>query len=278
MSKNKSCVVLFSGGTDSTLTAALCEKLYDKVYLVTYSRFGIASVENSKVNAQMLIDKFGADRFEHHLINIDNLFKHVSYEKYFKNLFKHKFMNLSTCGLCKLSMHIRTIKFCEDNKIEHVADGANQGMTMFPAQMKSVISEIQKMYEEFGIIYSNPVFEYHAPDEGGFVEMENMNLVHAPLEKKRDPSKEEKEKTAGQVLYEMGLAPMPNVKGSKYDRDRQPRCFQFILFKIFAQKYYLEDHDYEDYVRDTNSFFKDKIEMAKEVLKDKDNKFKRIFS
>lgn len=281
MYKEDECVVLFSGGTDSTLAAALQQENFNKVHLVTYDRFGIYAIENSKVNAQMLIDKYGPDRMEHHLINIDNIFKHVSYEKYLKNIIKHKLMLLSTCGLCKLAMHIRTVKFCQDNKIKYVSDGANQGMNMFPAQMKGVIDQLKKMYEHFGIQYSNPVFEYEPPEEGGFVKMENLHLV-SQLSCKDDDgtdqmTKEQRDRTTGQILYEKGLAPLPNVKGTPYDRKRQPRCFQFILFKIFAKKYFLESSDYDDYVNKTDEFFAEKIESAINLLESNDEKNKKMF-
>jgi predicted subunit of tRNA(5-methylaminomethyl-2-thiouridylate) methyltransferase len=267
MTKNKkdTCVILFSGGTDSTLAAVLQEEYFNEIHLLTFDRFGIASVENSKVNAQMLIDKYGADRIKHVIINIDKLFKHISYENYLTNIRKHGLMNLSTCGLCKLSMHIQTISYCNEQKISYVADGANQGMDMFPAQMKPVIDQMKALYLKFGVEYSNPVFDYEFPDDGSFLSMENSNMLTSiPTANK---SKESQKITAGRILYEKGLAPLPNVKGSDYDKKRQPRCFQFILFKTFANKFFLADSTYEEYVDKTVNFFEDKIKAAEKLLK-----------
>jgi len=42
--------------------------------------------------------------------------------------------------------------------------------------------------------------------------------------------------TSGMHLARLGLAPSDNVKGTEYDRERQPRCFQFILFNVFVRK------------------------------------------
>lgn len=264
--KFDSCAILFSGGTDSTLAAVLQEENFEQIHLLTFARLGIASVENSKVNAQMLIDKYGASRVKHIIINIDKLFKYISYENYLSNIKKHGLMNLSTCGLCKLSMHIQTISYCNQNSIFDVADGANQGMDMFPAQMKPVIDQMKELYKKFGINYSNPVFDYEHPDEGSFLSMENANMLKSIP--KIDSEKERNKLTAGKVLYEKGLAPLPNVKGSDYDKKRQPRCFQFILFKTFANKYFLADNTYEQYVEKTVSFFDDKIKVAEELLND----------
>lgn len=273
--KNNKIVILFSGGTDSTLAAALATNSFDEIHLITYSRLGIASVENSKVNALSLQEKYNNKKIIHKIIKIDKLFNHVSYENYFKNIIKHGFMNLSTCGLCKLSMHIRTIKYCMDNEIYHVSDGANAGMSMFPAQMKSVIKELEKMYMDFNIHYSNPVYDYDAPEEAKFIKNTHV-LSTAPKEEpvleKRQNVEKKTTKTAGQVLYNMGLAPAPNVKGSEYDRKRQPRCFQFIIFNIFAIKYFLEKYSYKEYEERTTEYFKSKIKTCSDLLKSKKDK------
>ena len=262
--QDDTCAILFSGGTDSTLAAVLQQEKFDKLVLLTFDRLGIAKVENSKVNAQMLIDKYGADKISHKIINFDKVFKKISYENYFRNVLKHGLMNLSTCGLCKLSMHIQAIDYCNEHGIKHVADGANQGMNMFPAQMKPVVDQMKELYQKYGINYSNPVFEYESPDEGSFISMENSNLLKSLP--KADEEKELQKKTAGKVLYEKGLAPMTNIKGSVYDRKRQPRCFQFILFKMFANKYFLANKTYDEYVSETVDFFGDKVKVAEAIL------------
>jgi predicted subunit of tRNA(5-methylaminomethyl-2-thiouridylate) methyltransferase len=274
-------VVLFSGGTDSTLAAALCAAKFDRVRLVTYERFGIANVENSRLNATMLMERFGPDKITHEIINIDELFKHVAYERYWESFKRHGFMLLSTCGLCKLSMHVRTVKYCVDNGIKSVCDGANSGMTMFPDQMKSVVEKLHAMYAEFGIDYSNPVFEYDAPDEPSFVDQGSVQALGEKLGNltakkisdfdKREQREEKPEKvTSGQILYQMNLAPAPNVKGTPYDRERQPRCFQFMLFNVFANKYFLPTKGYDAYEKATLAFFTEKIEMATKLLKEGD--------
>lgn len=263
-----SVAILFSGGTDSTLTAALLQESFSKVFLITYNRFGFHSADNTKTQAELLKNKFGEDKFVHVFINVDKLFKFLSYENYLQNIIKHGFFNLSTCGLCKLSMHARTIKYCLDNDIRYVADGANQAMNMEPAQMKPVIDAIKQMYDHFGIIYFNPVFEMDGPEDKGFIEKENLSLI----QKQKQGLSDEKANTPGNMLYKMGLAPAPNIKGSDYDRKRQPRCFQFIVFNIFAIKYFLDLHSYDEYEKMTLAFYKDKIKKTTMVLEKKFDK------
>ena len=251
--------VMFSGGTDSTLTAALVAQKYQKVHLVSYDRFDLFAVKNTQLNAQKLQHKYGHDRFEHHIIKINKITRYVFYERYLRNLKRHGFFLLSICGLCKLAMHIRTVIFCVENHISDICDGANQGMHLFPAQMAIVIDEVQKMYARFGITYSNPVFNFEGPQETGFADRLNLELS---VQDKSAPAPEETPtmNTTGRKLHELGLMPSDNVKGTALDRKMQPRCFQFILFNIFLKWYYLYDHSLEEYQAATLNLYKDKME------------------
>lgn len=258
-------VVLFSGGTDSTLAAALSAEKHGRIRLVTYDRFGLFDTEeNTRRAARVLQSRYGPERVTHEVLRYDALFKHISYENYLMNLLKHRFFLLSTCGLCKLAMHVRTIVYCLDTGARHACDGANKGMELFPAQMDCVLAEIRGLYARFGIDYANPVFDYAPPEEGDFLEKENLALVK-PLASAPSVAKE---KTTGYALKRLKLSPEENVKGTAYDRARQPRCFQFILFNVFAKKYYLASHSMEEYRADTLEFFKGKIESIGTLLEE----------
>lgn len=265
--ENKGIAILFSGGTDSTLTAALMAEKFKRIYLITYSRFGLFSINNATTNVKKLKDRFKNTHFHHHIINISRLFDYVAYEHYFHYLIKHGFFLLSTCGLCKLTMHIRTIIFCIENGVVEVCDGANKNMYLFPDQMASVMKEIKKMYAHFGINYTSPVFELENPDIGGFIARLGMEEMPVFMEKAVHLDKERKD-TTGYKLFELGLMPSENVKGSRLDHNMQPRCFQFILFRIFAQWYYLSNHTYNEYENKTLQFFREKIESFTHLLED----------
>jgi len=230
----KEIVVLYSGGTDSTLTAALMAEEFEKISLVTYDRFGFFSTTNTELNFQKLKSKFSKVKFTHHIIGIDKLSKYVFYEHYLRNFIKHRFFLLSTCGLCKLAMHIRTIVFCLENKISNVCDGANKGMRLFPAQMKRVIEETKKMYAKFGINYMNPVFDFQEPENLDFIDrLQLERVLPVQKEEEEDSTPDPKKMTVGCKLFDLGLMPSENVKGTKLDKKMQARCFQFILFNKY---------------------------------------------
>lgn len=263
---NGKIVVLFSGGTDSLLTSALMAEKFKEVYLNTYHRFGFSSTENSGVNVRRLKERYGDSRFIHRIIKVDKLTKYVFNERYLRNLSKHGFFMLSNCGLCKLAMHIRTVIFCLDNHIGNVCDGANQNMRLFPDQMKNVLKELGRMYARFEINYTNPVFELEYPQGLDYADRLHLERVLPPEGEKNDFDAEKKKKTAGYKLFEMGLMPSENVKGTDLDRKMQPRCFQFILSNIFINGYYLCDHTYEEYEKATVEFQKEKIDFFIKLL------------
>ncbi len=262
----KETILLYSGGTDSTLAASIAAGQFDKIHLITYKRFGLFSVTNPLINVKKLKVKFGEDKFTHAIIPVDKLFKKVSYENFLINLIKYRFFLLSTCGLCKLAMHIRTLIYCLDNNISYVCDGANQGMYLFPDQMEKVIDETKKMYAFFGINYFNPVFEFEGPQDIDFADRLHFEKVSFLKEEKDASYYEKKKRTTGYRLYELGLMPSENVKGTKIDRQMQPRCFQFILFNIWLHWYYLSSHNYQEYKEATLEFFKAKIKTFTEFI------------
>ncbi len=259
-------VVLFSGGTDSLLTAALMAEKFKEVQLITYHRFGFSSTSNSGTNVRRLKEKYGGTKFIHKIIKTDKLTRYVFNERYLRNLLKHGFFMLSNCGLCKLAMHLRTVIFCLDNNITNVCDGANQNMRLFPDQMKNVLEEYRKMYARFGIHHVSPVFELEYPEGLDYADRLHLDRVMPAEAKKDDPDAEKKKRTAGYKLFELGLMPSENVKGTELDRKMQPRCFQFILSNIFINGYYLQDHTYEEYERETVKFQKEKIEFFIRLL------------
>jgi hypothetical protein len=62
--------ILFSGGSDSTLVAAMMCEQFEKVHLLTYFHSGIPFAEKSKINAERLANRFGKDKII--LYNIEN--------------------------------------------------------------------------------------------------------------------------------------------------------------------------------------------------------------
>lgn len=263
----KKCVLLYSGGTDSTLAACLLAEKFDEVVLLTFSRFGLFSPGNAALNAEKLRSKYGG-RITHEILPVDGLFKKVSYDLYFRNLLKYGFFLLSTCGLCKLAMHVRAAVYCLDNGIKNLADGANKGMNLFPDQQPGMISMLKEMHSALGINYENPVFDFEGPQDIDFADRFHLERLPGLAAEKDDKFMENKKRTTGYRLFELGMMPSDNVKGTELDRKMQPRCFQFILFNIWLHWYYLPFSGYEKYVAETDVFFGEKIKRFSGMLRE----------
>lgn len=159
-------VVLFSGGSDSTLTASLLAGKYDIVHLVTYRHRGMKFEKKCLQSLKRLQGTFGTDRFEHSFIDINPVMDAL----YFKTL-SRDFREYGTyalpmcCGSCKLAMHVRTILYCHEHGVAHAADGSNVELSeLFPEQMLPVLQLYKELYARFGISYSTPVFHVNRSD------------------------------------------------------------------------------------------------------------------
>jgi hypothetical protein len=246
--------VLFSGGTDSTCTALLAARDFQRVHLVTFRRFGMFGVERSDTNFRKLQALYGPDRFVRPpIMQVDKLFRHLSYGSYLRDLRRHGAMVLTTCGICKLAMHLRALVYCLDNGVKHVYDGANRNMYIFPAQMGDVLALLSELYASHGIRYENPVFELDDP--------QGMNFGSRVfgLSPERQHTADRASTSTGAILVEHGILPEADVKGTAIDRTMQARCYQFVLFNVYARWAFLERQDYGTYARRVHAFYADKV-------------------
>lgn len=221
---------LYSGGSDSTLAAAVAAKRADTVYLVTYERFGLFGSKRSANNLLRLRKKFPDTEFIHKIVNFENEYKRIAYGNYFADRLRFGFIPLSVCGLCKLGMHWKTIKLCRKYDIHIVYDGAIKATDIFPAQNYTImLDELKKLYREHDIFYQTPVY----------------NL---------DTQKE---------LFKEKLIPAERVKGTS--KDIQPFCSQQLLFVRFVN-YYLNKYSFDKYVQDLKRYYDLKIGYLRELL------------
>jgi len=258
----KRIAILYSGGVDSTAAAVILEKHFDEIHLLSFRRLGLFNVERIKKNVELLKIKFGKEKFIHIIININKLFKMVSYAGYFKSLTKYGFFLLSTCGLCKLSMHIRALIYCLDNDIHSVADGANKHMVYFPDQTGGYINEIKDFYSRFQINYLNPVFNFDCPEE----DIDWFHKLGVAVEVSAEKDNSVKKHTTSQLLFEDGIFSIANAKAQKINQTTQARCFQLTLFNIFLHWYFLPTYGMSKYNQFTLEFYKERISLVSRML------------
>ncbi|MCO4768427.1 MAG: 7-cyano-7-deazaguanine synthase [Deltaproteobacteria bacterium] len=168
MTKRKAhAAVLFSGGTDSTLAAAQMLDECDKVTLLTFDPGYLLFLDNTKVHAEALQERFGADRVEHRIIDIRHFIKDILGVDVGADLREYGFnMSSLVCLGCRLSMHAFAIYWCLQNEVPYLADGSIRAQSTIPEQMESVIRRNRRFYsQEYGIRHFSPIYEESESDQ-----------------------------------------------------------------------------------------------------------------
>jgi hypothetical protein len=259
----KSCVVLFSGGTDSTCAAALCAERFSKVHLLTFYERSTRRSPVPLENVARLRKKYGEDRFIHRVISTDALVRKLSFENYFANLMRHGFLLLSTPGFSSLSWHLRTITYCQEHGIHTVFDGMTQELVHLPGHMPAVRAHFAKLYAANSIEFSSPVMGWEVPPDQRFVDrlIVDRHGFAASAELQRPT------RTTGTWLYENGVFPRANVKGSLFDHRMQHDCYPFVVFNMLAFWLYGAFQTPESFAVKEADFFAEKVETASQWLR-----------
>lgn len=157
---------MFSGGSDSTLTASLLSENHTQVHLLTYSHKAMGFDKKCLTSFAFLQQRHGAERFVHQFLDINSLMAELFFKPLPKDLMTWGTYALPMCcGSCKLAMHVRSILYCHEHGIRFAADGSNVELSeLFPEQMPSVLELYRQLYARFGIAYSNPVFNVNRSD------------------------------------------------------------------------------------------------------------------
>lgn len=257
-------VILYSGGVDSTAAASIIAKQFDRVDLLSFKRSGLFHVGNTAKNVSLLEAKFGKDKFFHSILDVEKLFRMIYRLKYFQGLKKYGFFLLSTCGLCKLTMHIRALIYCLDNDIHYVADGANKHMLYFPDQTTEYIDEIKKLYSRFHITYFNPVFDFDCPEE----DIDWLHKLGVETLATAENGSLNKKHTTSQFLFEEGFFDTVNAKADKMNQEAQARCFQLTLSNIFLHWYFLPSYGTRKYSQFTSAFYGEKVRLLSNMTQE----------
>lgn len=206
--------VLFSGGSDSTLAAALEAEQGQLVDLLTFNRISfIGATDYTQHNLKNLRRVYGYRISSHQVIKIDHLHKTVCYGNYLKMF---RLFGIAVTGLCfsKLSMHWATAIYCKKNNITRVVDGSTSYMNMYPDQNKDIAHfNLISFYKKIGITYETPIF----------------NITESVEQK----------------LYDRGITTQPEVRGT--EQDLQVYYLEQVLLALFL-KFYLSHktmHEYE---------------------------------
>jgi hypothetical protein len=166
MEINPACV-LYSGGADSTMAAAVMLKNHSPVHLLTFKHCRMSQLNKTTDSAENLFEHFGKSSVIHHWKDITSLWRTIKKNPpYTAMTLKGGFaLLLKPCLACKAAMHVSTLSYCLENGISIAADGAHpKGAPLFPEQTNEGIELIRSFYNRYGIAYETPVYSIGRPD------------------------------------------------------------------------------------------------------------------
>lgn len=226
--------ILFSGGSDSTLAAALFAERFGRVHLITLDRFSfIGARKYTLPNYERLRWTYGHEKFKRVILPVGKLHKAISYHDYFGTLRRH---GRATAGLffSKIAMHARVAAYCIEHGIQTVGDGMVPYMSVYPDQNRIIaIDTVWKFYAAFGIRYENPVWEI---------------AEHAE-----------------QLLYDKGVTNQPRVRGGV--EDTQVFYAEQVLFALFA-KYMTTKYGSDGYERLLKPLFEERFVWLEGLIRE----------
>jgi predicted subunit of tRNA(5-methylaminomethyl-2-thiouridylate) methyltransferase len=171
----KKISLMYSGGLDSTMTALELGKLYDEVHLLTFRRgYGHWFVKWSHTRVDEMNKHFGKDIYRQIMGSSKALFKKIVIDPLGKDFIKYKGLFVVCVG-CKLAMHAMSVIYNLENNIKYVSDGSSKETDWMADQMKVTLEQYRLLHEKFGLVYSNPVYNY------GTREKEREKIAEAKL-------------------------------------------------------------------------------------------------
>jgi 7-cyano-7-deazaguanine synthase in queuosine biosynthesis len=231
--------VLYSGGSDSVLAAAVLAKDFEQLHLLTFTYSGIAEgAERSTVNVERLRRKFPDREFVHSIFYQDKLLKTILTHRKLRDFLKYRLFVVAMCPICKITMHTRTLVYCLDHGIKHVADGANQARgRSYPEQVRPVMQQYARFYKPYGIAYTSPIYDMPPRTD--------------------------------HILHEMGIYPYPNVKTDvEANALIEPNCDYKSLYHTVSVGYYKNLYGDDVFEEITIRYYEEKFRWLQGLVDD----------
>ena len=158
--------VMYSGGTDSTLAAALMLEEGRDVHLLTYNPGFVLFLKNSNFNAGRLVQIYGEDRVHHHYVKNHERTKKVLWSTIKEDIAEYGFnMNALICLGCRMAMHTSAVAFCLENAVPYLVDGSIADQATIPEQLQSTLTRHRAFYKDtFGIQHRSPIYDESRSD------------------------------------------------------------------------------------------------------------------
>lgn len=265
------CLLLFSGGTDSTAAAAIVADRHLRVHLITFWEAGTQSSPMPLENVQRLRRKFGEDRFTHSSINTDALIRTLSFNGsfagYLGSIWRHGLFNLATPGISSLSWHLAAIHHAQTLRskgltISHVYDGMTRELLHFPGHMPSIRELFKVLYDQNDLAFESPVIDFEVPPDQRFTD----RLIVDRHGFAARPELTHALRSTGQLLQDLGIFPHANVKGSLFDHRMQHDCYPFVFYNMLCFWWWSKLMPWPKVETKLRKYFAERVEHGRQIL------------
>jgi hypothetical protein len=177
---DRDVAVLFSGGSDSTLLAAVMAGSFRRVHLITVIHPGMTKVYNGKGSVERLQKRFGRERIIHKYIDGRKLFRKFLLSDYFSDLKSFGMSRFAACNACRAMIYYGSLIYCLQNGIRYISEGFTDEVLDWDFFGETFFSAFRGMYARHGVTYIvNPCIGLKRPDlilqRNGIVPLANMN-------------------------------------------------------------------------------------------------------
>jgi len=252
--------VLYSGGTDSTASAALLTERFAEIDLLTYARYGFHESRNAGGNALRLAERFPGHVFRHAIYESTALAQHLTMTRRWRHTLRYGFFTLQQCGFCALANQVGTMAHCLRHGLTDYADGITHDWPFFPGHMDRVIELFREFALGYGLTYHTPVLHYDVDPP--------VPYIAKALDPGKAPIAPREARTTGRLLQQLGLSDTENYKGTERDRRSQARCYQFVLPNMFIYWVYGGPERWHAYEATVLAYFGELLDEARRLLDD----------
>ena len=150
--------LMFSGGIDSTATAAMLAERYDRVHLVTYKNgYGHYYHHRTRQRVDELNRKLG-NKFYYSLISTKTHFDEILVDHVVQDYKQYHSGFIWFMG-CKMAMHMRSALYCLEHGLVRMTDGSNEDTNEMVEQMLISLALFREFYANNGVKFGTPVYE-----------------------------------------------------------------------------------------------------------------------
>lgn len=246
--EQKSALILYSGGLDSTFVCARVAPEFDRLYLITYIVPSMYGRKRALIHLEELRSYCGSDKIIHEYIDLRRLILKIrgGFFRIVRDCFRYNFAK-PLCVGCKIVMHLNTIRYCRQHGISRVMDGNVRVESSHALEQRPVfIERMRSLYRQYGITYESPIYDYNQV---------NLNEVGKSVMDKlclQDNRQREKEE-----LKRMGFT-LGKPIGDMH-RSIQPQCWMNPPFGLLGVIWKADDSDLMYYTDDKIKYALNKL-------------------